>query len=145
MIPSLLMKIVPNHLNEIKEYQNLDYLVFQEKILGVIEEPDMETAYLNALATVTQDRENTISEYMHRVRLLVMKGHTNLVHSAREPIFNTRFMLGLHDKQLAASVEVVKVQMAAKAERLAAKGEAVRQEQKSRKSPGNYFLPSTSR
>ena len=79
----MLMKIVPKHFNEIKEYQNLDYLAFREKLLEVFEEPDMTTAYLNTLATVTQDREETISEYMHRVRLLVLKAHPNLKHSAR--------------------------------------------------------------
>ncbi len=138
----MLMKIVPKHLNEIKEYQNLDYLAFREKLLEVFEEPDMATAYLNALATVTQDREETISGYMHRVRLLVLKAHPTLEHSARECILITSFMLGLHDKQLAASLAVVKVQTAAEAERLAAEGEAVRLDHKSRKSSGNYLLPS---
>ena len=105
----------------------------------------MATAYLNALATVTQDREQTILEYMQPVRLLVLKAHPNLEHSASERILITSFMLGLHDKQLAASLAVVKVQTAAKAERLAAEGEAVRRDQKSRKSSGNYLLHSISR
>ena len=85
----MLMKIFPKHLNKIKEYKNLDYLAFQEKLLEVFEEPDMATAYLNALATVTQDRKETISEYMHRVRYLVLKAHPNLEHSARERILIT--------------------------------------------------------
>ena len=54
-------------------------------------------------------------------------------------------MLGLHDNQLAASLAVVKVQSAAKAKRLAAKGEAMRGDQKSRKSSENYLLPTASR
>ena len=141
----MLMKIVSKYHNEIKEYQNLDYLAFREKLLEVFEEPDMATAYLNALATVTQDREETTSEYMIRVRLLVLKAHPNLEHSARERILITSFMLGLHDKQLAASLAVVKVQTTAEAERLAAEGKAVRRDQKSRKSSGNYLLPSASR
>ncbi len=141
----MLIKIVPKHLNEINKYQNLDYLAFREKMLVVFEEHDMVTAYLNALAMVTQDREETISEYMHRVRLLVLKAHPNLEHSALERILITSFMLGLHDKQLAASLAVVKVQTSAEAERLASEGEAVRRDQKSRNSSGNYFLPSTSR
>ncbi len=53
-------------------------MAFREQLLEVFEEPHMATAYLNALATVTQDREETISEYMHRVRLLVLKAHPNL-------------------------------------------------------------------
>ena len=74
------MKIVPKHLNKIKEYQNLDYLAFQEKLVEVFEEPDMASADLNALAAVTQDRVETISEYMHLVQLLVLKAHSNLEH-----------------------------------------------------------------
>ena len=116
----MLMKIVPKHLNEIKEYQNLDYLAFREKLLEVFEEPDMATAYLGSLAAVAQDREETISEYMHRVRLLVLKAHPTFEHSARERILITSFMLGLYDRQLAASLAVVKVQTTAEAERLAA-------------------------
>ena len=76
----------------------------------------MSTAYLNAFATVTQDREETILEYMHRVQLLVLKAHSNLEHSARDGIPITSFMLGLHDKQLAALLAVVKVQTAVEAE-----------------------------
>ncbi len=121
----MLMKIVPKHLNEIKEYQNLDYLAFREKLLEVFEEPDMATAYLGALAAVAQEREETISEYMHRVRLLVLKAHQTLDHTAREHILITSFMLRLHDKQLAASLAVVKIQTAAEAKRLAAEGEIV--------------------
>ena len=92
----------------------------REKLLEVFEEPDMATAYLNALATVTQDREETISEYMHRDRLLVLNLHPNLEHSASERILITRFMLGLHDKQLETSLAVVKLQKPAEAERMTA-------------------------
>ena len=69
---------------------------------------------------------------MHRVRLLVLKAHPNLEHSARERILITSFMLGFHDKQLATLLAVVKVQTAADAERLAVKAEAVRRDQNSR-------------
>ena len=68
----------------------------------------MATAYLGALAAVAQDREETISEYMHRVRLLVLKAHPTLDYTAGERILITSFMLGLHDRQLAAFLAVVK-------------------------------------
>ena len=84
-----MMKIVLKHLNEIKEYQNLDFLEFREKLLEIIEEPDMATAYLGALAGVAQDREESIFEYMHHVRLLVLKAHPTLEHAARERILIT--------------------------------------------------------
>ena len=105
----------------------------------------MVTAYLNALATVTQDWEETISEYMHRFHLLVLKAHQTLEHSARVRILITSFMLRLHDRQVAASLAVVKVKTAAEAERLAAESEAVQRDQKSRKSSEYYILLSISR
>ena len=58
----MLMKIVPKHLNEIKKFKNLDYLEFLEKFLEIFEEPDMETAYLGALAAIDQNRKEIISE-----------------------------------------------------------------------------------
>ena len=42
LVGFLLMKIVPKHLNEIKEYKNLDYLAFREKLLEIFEEPDVD-------------------------------------------------------------------------------------------------------
>lgn len=56
-IMSMLMKIVTKHLNEIKKYQNFDYLAFREKLLEMFEEPDMATAYLRARAAMAKDRE----------------------------------------------------------------------------------------
>ena len=49
LVVFMLMKIVPKHLNEIKEYENLDYLAFRNQLLQLFDEPDMATAYLNAL------------------------------------------------------------------------------------------------
>ena len=40
----MLMKIVPRHLNKIKQYQSLDFLAFREKLVEVFEEPDLATA-----------------------------------------------------------------------------------------------------
>ena len=71
----------------------------------------------------------------------MLMAHFTLEHSARERILITSFMLGLHDKQLAASLAVVKVQTAAQAERLAAEGEAVRRDNKTKTSSGYYLLP----
>ena len=136
----MLMKIVPRHLNEIKQYQSLNYLAFREKIIEVFEEPDLSTAYLNALASQSQTHDESISDYMHRARLLVLKAHPDFTHAFRERIFITIFLLGLYDHQLASSLAVVKIQTAADAERLAAEGEAVRRDQRSRRITNN-FLP----
>ena len=136
----MMTKIVPRHLNEIKQYRSLDYLPFREKLVEVFEEPDLATAYLNALASLAQTRDETISDYMHRARLLVLKAHPDLAHSSRERIFVTCFLLGLYDRQLASSLAVVKIQTAADAERLAAESKAVRRDQRPPRSLNN-FLP----
>ena len=112
--------------------------------MEVFEEPDLATAYLNALSGVSQDRDESISEFMYRVRLLVIKAHPSLGHQQRERILVTSFLLGLHDRQLASSLAVAKIQTAAEAERLAAEGEAVRKDQRGRKSSFNYLRESLS-
>ena len=65
----MLMTIVPKHLNEIKEFQNFDYLAFREQLLEVLEKPYLATAYLNALATVTHNREETLRVHVPRSTL----------------------------------------------------------------------------
>ena len=119
------MKIVPRHLNEIKKYQFLHYLVFREKLVEVFEEPDLATANLNALASLSQTLDESISDYMHRAKLLVLRAHSNLAHAPRERVLITSFLLGLYDRQLATSLAVVKIQKAADTDRLAPEGEAV--------------------
>ena len=136
----MLMKTIPRYLNEIKQYQSLDYLAFREKLVEVFEEPDIAIAYLNALASLSQTRDESISDYMHRARLLVLKAHPDLAYAPRERTLITSFLLGLYNRQLASSLAVVKIQTAADAERLATEGEAVRRDQRSRRSPNN-FLP----
>ena len=135
----MLMKIIPRHLNEIKQYQSLNYLAFREKLVEVFEEPDLATTYLNALASLSQTRDESISDYMHRARLLVLKAHPDLAHASRERNLITSFLLGLYDRQLASSLAVFKIQTAADAERLAAEGEAVRRDQRSRRSTSNFL------
>ena len=136
----MLTKIMPKHLPEINRFSKLDYLDFREKLIEVFEEPDMATAYLNSLTNAFQERDETISDFMHRVRLLVLKAHPKLDHVSRERILIHHFMIGLYDKQLAANLAVVKVQTAAEAERLAAEGESVRRDQRSRRTNFNLLL-----
>ena len=93
----MMTKIVPRHLNKIKQYRSLDYLPLREKLIKVFEKPDFATTYLNALVTLSQTRDKTISKYMHRARLLVLTAHTDLAHAFCEQILITSFFLGLHD------------------------------------------------
>ena len=48
---------------------------------------------------------------MLRARLLVIKAHPNLAHPDRERILVTSFLIGLYDRQLAASLAVAKFRM----------------------------------
>ena len=130
-------KIVPRHLNEIIQYRSLDYLPFRTKLIEVFKEPDLATTYLNALASLSQTRDKTILEYMHRVRLFVLKAHSDLSHASHERILVTIFLVGLYDRQLVSSLAVVKIPTAADAERLAAEDEAVRRDQRPRRSFNN--------
>ena len=109
------------------------------KLVEVFEEPDFATAYLNALASLSQTRDESISDYMHRARLLVLKAHPDLAHASRKRILITSFLLGLYNRQLASSLAVVKIQTAADAERLTAEGEAVRRDQRSQRSKSNFL------
>ena len=135
----MLIKIDPRHLNEIKQYQSLDYLSFRVKLVEVFDKPDLATTYMNALASLSQTRDEPISDYMHRARLLVLKAHPDLANTPRERILINSFLLWLYDRQLAFSLAGVKIQTAADAERLAAEGEAVRRDQRSRRSTSNYL------
>ena len=97
-VPFMMMKIHARHLNEIKAHKALEYLPFREKLLEVFQEPDLATAHLNALSSISQAREESISDYMHRARLLVLKAHQDLAHGARERILITSFLSGLADR-----------------------------------------------
>ena len=129
----MLVRIVPKRLNKIGRCQSLGYLEFREKLVEIFEEPHMATAYLNALSSLSQTREESISDYMLQARLLVIKARPNLARPDRERVLVASFLIGLYDRQLAASLAVARIQNAADAERLAIEGEAVRHDRRSRR------------
>ena len=86
----MLMKIVP-YTKWNKKYQSLDYLAFREKLVEVINMPDLATAYLNALWCLFERRDKTTSCYKHRLRLLVFKAHPDLAHITRKKFLMNRF------------------------------------------------------
>ena len=63
------------------------------KLLEVFEEFNL--AYINALANLCQSRDKTISDYMQRARLLVLKFDLDLAHVPQERFLVTRFLFGL--------------------------------------------------
>ena len=131
-------KIEPQHLPEIKQYRSLDYLFFRERLIEVFQEPDLATTHMNSLAGLAQTRDETITEYMHRARLLARKAHPELTHASRERILITHFLLGLYDRQIAQSLAVAQIKTAAEAERLAVEGEAVTRDVRARRYLNNF-------
>lgn len=49
---------------------------------------------------------------MLRARLLVIKAHPNVAHPARERIIVISFLIGLYNRQLAASLALARIQNA---------------------------------
>ena len=70
----MLMKIVSKRLNQIKQYQFLSDLEFCKKQVKIFDDLVMETEYLNALSSLSQSLEKSISDYMNRARLRI-KSH----------------------------------------------------------------------
>ena len=99
----------------------------------------MAAAYLNAISSLSQKREESISDYMQRARLLILKTHPNLTHPDRERSFVTCFLLNLYDQQLAVSIAMVKILTAADSERFAVEGEAVCRYQRPRSFNINFL------
>ena len=68
------------------------------------------------------------------------KGSSRLIARPQRAHFNYEFFfLELYDCQLKFFLTVVKIQTASDAERLAAEGEAVRRDQRLRRSTSNFF------
>ena len=85
----MMINIVFRHLNEIKQYQSLNYLGFRKKLVQVFKKPDLAT---DALASLSQARDESNPDYMHRARLLVIKANPDLAHDSRERILIISFV-----------------------------------------------------
>ena len=71
---------------------------------------------------------------MQRVRSYALKAHPKLEHKQRERIIVNSFLLGLHDRQLAASLAAVKPERASDSMKMASEIEAVRKDNRSKRS-----------
>ena len=120
-------KIAAKHLTEVRPYQTLDHLAFREKLIEICDQTDLATAYLSQLNGILQDRDETISNFMIRVRNLVIKAHPEADQATRDRILISSFTLGLYDRQLASNLSLAKVATKQDAERLAAERESMRQ------------------
>ena len=82
----MMPKIAHPYFKEAVVYKDLRYFDFREKLIEVFGEPDIAAARLQHLTRASQEVGEPISEYMNRMRLLVMPAHPDLSHKKREQI-----------------------------------------------------------
>ena len=135
----MLQKIAQPYFKEMSPFKDLAYFDFREKLIEVFGEPDMATARIHELRRAEQQYGEPISEYMNRLRLLVMRAHPELSHKERERILVPSFILGLRDHELSTSLTMASVTSSAEAERRATEGESARRNARSKRSYANYL------
>ena len=109
-------RISGKHFDEVKPFISLDYCALREKLVHIFHEPNTVQSSLQELGRVAQDREETISAYMNRLRQLAVKAYPNLTHEQREPILVAAFSRGLVDKGLATYLATMNPKTSAKTE-----------------------------
>ena len=87
---------------------------------------------------MVQFRDESIADYMHRVRMLVIRAHRDVPRSEQERILVSNFTRGLLDKKLAIHLATVNPTSSSEAERIATSGDAMIAEQKARQRYGAY-------
>ena len=135
----MLQKIAHPYFKEAVVYKDLRYLDFREKLIEVFGEHDMATERMQDLSRASQETGESISEYMNRMRLLVMRAHPDLSHKERERILVSNFQLGLRDQELATSLAIATLSTSAEAERKATEGESAKKNATIKKSYSNYL------
>ena len=131
----MLQKIASRYFKEVVVYKDMDYLGFRNKLIEVFEVPDIATSRL--LKDAEQQRNESIRDFMNRLRLLVLRAHPNLCNKERERILVSSFILGLRDQELAISLTMASVSSSAEAERRATEGESAKRTVRQTKSFSN--------
>ena len=109
------------------------YSDFLKKLFEVFGKPDMATVRLLELSKACKDVGESISDYMNRMRLIIMRSHPDLNHKEKEQILISNIQLGLRDQKLAASLTVASITTSAGAEPKATESESARRMRKSRR------------
>ena len=91
-------------------YKNLWYLDFWEKLIEVFGKPEMATAKLQDLSKAYQDVSKPITDYMNRMRLLVIRANPDFCHKKQKRILVTNFQFGLRDHELATLLPIANSQ-----------------------------------
>lgn len=73
MVSIMVQKIAPKHFDEIRPYIHLKYLKFREKLIKVFDKLDTIHAKLQELSEMVQYLDESIAEYMHQVRMFVIR------------------------------------------------------------------------
>ena len=137
----MMQRILHPYFKEVSVHKELEYLDFREKLVEIFGEPDMATARLHELKKAEQQYGETISEYMNRLRLLVLRAHPDLAHKDRDRILTTEFISGLRDQKLSMALSMASIQSSADAERKATEGDSVRKNAKSKKAAYTHCMP----
>lgn len=84
MVNIMVKKIAPNQFDEFRPYIQFVYLEFREKLFEVFGDHDTIHAKLQENSRVVQFRDESIADYMHRVRMLEIRAHHDVRRSEQE-------------------------------------------------------------
>lgn len=74
---------------------------------------------MREMVRVSQNRVQSITDFINRVRLLVLAAHRSVKKKEREKILISNFIQGLYDNSLALQISTMSPTSAAEAERMA--------------------------
>lgn len=81
-----------------KLFLSLDTCALRENLLPIFDKPITVQSSLNEARRVVEDCKDSISAYMNRLRLNLVKAYWNLTLKQREPILVAAFSSGLADR-----------------------------------------------
>lgn len=102
-------------------------------MFDILIEPDTIDAKLQELSRNVRCRGELIADYMHRVKMLVIRAHRDVLRLEQERIFVLNITRSLFDKKLAIYLATVNPTSSLEAERIATICYAMIAEQKARK------------
>ena len=125
-VGEMLQRIHPKHFDEVRPHIGLKYFEFREKLFEIFEEPDLIFTWLQQLNRIHQDREETVSTYMDRVRRLVLKAYRKSSPEEQERMLVGHFTTGLADPTLREHLFTASPKSASDALKMATASEANR-------------------
>lgn len=96
---------------------------------------------MQELVRVKINCDESISDLMNRVRLLVLTANRSVTHKERKKILVSHFIRKLNDNRLALQISTMSPTNEAEEERMANAGDGIRAEQRARRAAGGYVAP----